>query len=212
VRFDGELAQLGVDLTAMCRLAGDAMERATEALVRADLALAERVIARDTELNALRARCEDRAYDLLALQAPVARDLRLLVAGLQAAERIERMGDLVCHVAEIVQRRHPRWAIPPELCDTFTEMGQLGVQAARAIEQTIANPLESQLPERDRADDRTDKLHRDLLSTITRKDCPYRVETGVDVALLARFYERFADQAVAVTRRLDFVVTGTTPR
>ena len=212
VRFEGELEQLGVGLTAMCRLAGDTMERATEALIRADLALAERVLADGRKLHALGAGCEDRAYELLALQAPVARDLRLLVTSIQAAEKIERMGDLASHVAEIVQRRHPRPAVPPELCDTFTEMGQLGVQAARAIEHTIANPLESQLPERDRADDRTDKLHRDLLLSITRRDSPYPVQIGIDVALLGRFYERFADQAVAVTRRLDFVVTGTTPR
>ncbi|MCU1661521.1 MAG: phosphate transport system protein [Pseudonocardiales bacterium] len=212
VRFDGELEQLGVDLTAMCRLAGDAMEQATGALVRADLAMAEQVIAGDSKLDALRALCEDRAYALLALQAPVARDLRLIVTGLQAAEKIDRMGGLACHVAEIVQRRHPRSAIPPELCGTFAEMGRLAVQAARAIEHTIANPLESQLPERERADDRTDELHRELLTTISRKDSSYRVQTGVDVALLSRFFERFADQAVAVTRRMDFVVTGTTPR
>ncbi|MHA6793013.1 phosphate signaling complex protein PhoU [Pseudonocardia bannensis] len=212
VAFGGELEQLGVDLAAMCRLAGDAMEQATRALVGADLALAERVIAGDSELDVLRARCEDRAFSLLASQTSVARDLRLLVSGIQAAEKIERMGDLARHVAEIVRRRHPQPAVPPELCGTFAEMGRLAVHAARAIEHTIANPLQSQLVERERADDRTDELHRGLLTAVSRKDSPYPVQTGVDVALLSRFFERFADQAVAVTRRLDFVVTGTTPR
>jgi phosphate transport system protein len=210
--FHGELEQLGVDLTAMCRLAGDAMERATRALIHADLLLAERVIAGDSELDALRTRCEDRAYALLALQSPVARDLRMLFTDIQAAEKIERMGGLACHVAEIVQRRHPQPAIPLELSDTFAEMGRLAVRAARAVEHTIANPLEGQLPQVERVDDRTDDLHRALLTAISRKDSPYPVQTSVDVALLSRFFERFADQAVAVTRRLDFVVSGTTPR
>ncbi|WP_250549919.1 PhoU domain-containing protein [Pseudonocardia sp. H11422] len=62
----------------------------------------------------------------------------------------------------------------------------------------------------ERADDRIDELHRRLLTTLTSKRCPYDVRTVVDVTLLARYLERFADQAVSVVRRLDFVVTGRT--
>ena len=90
--FHGELEQLGVELATMCGLAADAMEKASRALLGSDLVLAEQVISDDEELDAAQARCEEHAFVLLALQAPVARDLRLVVSAIQAAEKIERMG------------------------------------------------------------------------------------------------------------------------
>jgi len=211
VTFHGELQQLGGELALMCRLAGDAMEHAARALLRGDLVLAERVITEDEQLDGLRARCEEHTFRLLSLQAPVARDLRLVVTGIHAADRIERMGDLARHVAETARRRHPDCAVPAELTGQFTEMGRLAVTAARGVEQIIAAPNREHFTEQDRADDRMDALQREVLTAVTRREGPHAVRTGIDVALLARFFERFADQAVSVTRRLDYIVTGTVP-
>ncbi len=117
--FHGELEQLGVELATMCGLAAEAMDKATRAMLRCDLVLSEQVITEDENLDVARARCEDHAVRLLSLQAPVARELRTVVASIQAAEKIERMGDLARHVAELTRRRHPACTVPPELADQF---------------------------------------------------------------------------------------------
>lgn len=209
--FHGELEQLGVELAMMCGLAAQAMERATRALLRCDLVLAERVISDDDELDAARARCEGHAFIVLSLQAPVARDLRLVVTSIQAAEKIERMGDLARHVAELARRRHPACAVPTPLSGPFAEMGRLAVGAGRRVQEIIAAPMEEHFAEQDRADDRIDELHREILNAVQDPGSGCSVRDGVDVALLARFVERFADQAVSVTRRLDYIVTGAMP-
>jgi phosphate transport system protein len=209
--FQGELVQLGVELAAMCGLAAEAMERATRALLRCDLVLAEQVISDDDVLDAARARCEDHALRLLSLQAPVARDLRLVVTSIRAAEKIERMGDLARHVAQLARRRHPACAVPAGLTGQFAEMGRLAVAAGRRVQEIIAAPMEEHFAEQDRADDRIDELHREILNAVQDPASGCSVRDGVDVALLVRFFERFADQAVSVTRRLDYVVTGAVP-
>lgn len=210
--FHGELAQLGAELATMCALAGDAMEHATIALLNADLSLAEQVISGDIQIDRLRAQAEDDAYRLLSLQAPVARDLRLIVTGIRVAEKIERMGDLARHVAELARRRHPECAVPPEMAGRFAEMGRLSTRIARSVAETLAEPMAEQFAQRDRDDDRIDGLQRELLAAaVDQGDGPGAVRVGVDVALLTRFIERFADQAVSVARRLDYIVTGVVP-
>ena len=149
--FNGELEQLGVELATMCGLAADAMEKATRALLGSDLVLAEQVIRDDEELDAAQARCEEHTFRLLSLQAPVARDLRLVVSAIQAAEKIERMGDLARHVAELTRRRHPACAVPEDLTGRFGEMARLAVASARRVQDIIAAPMEEHFTERDRA-------------------------------------------------------------
>ncbi len=209
--FHGELEQLGVELATMCGLAAEAMENATRALLGSDLVLAEQVITDDEELDAAQARCEEHAFVLLALQAPVARDLRLVISAIQAAEKIERMGDLARHVAELTRRRHPACAVPTDLAARFGDMARLAVAAARRVQDIIAAPIQEHFTEQDRADDRIDELHRDILNAVHGDASGRSVRAGVDVALLARFVERFADQAVSITRRLDYIVTGVAP-
>ena len=209
--FHGELTRLGTDLAGMCALVRSTMERATRALVETDLHLAEEVITDGDEIRDRGRQCADHAGAMLALQAPVARDLRTVVTGIQAAEKIERMGDLARHVAEIVRLRHPEPSVPPELLGRFAEMGRLASAAARAVEDAIAAPDDLHSSAQERADDDTDRLQRELLDAVSQHEPPYPVRVGVDVALLARFYERFADQAVSITRRLDYVVTGSMP-
>ncbi len=211
-RFAGELEQLGVQLGAMCAMASAAMRDATGALLNADLSLAEQVMNVEEQLHLLREECEQHATGLLALQAPVARDLRLVVTSIQAAEKIERIGDLAGHIAATARRRHPACAVPAPLRGQFADLGRLAVLAADRVHQIISDPVGEHFAEQQRGDDQLDALHRDILTTLGRPDGPYTVRDAIDVALLARFFERFADQAVSVTRRLDYVVTGDTPR
>lgn len=206
--FHGNLEQLGSGLATMCGLAGDALDNAARALLHTDLALAEQVIDNDDAIDTHRARWAEHAEQLLALQSPVARDLRQVVTGLQIADKIERMGDLARHIAETVRRRHPESAIPDPVADQFTEMCRLAVGLARSVQYAITSPAQAQAEQRERDDDRVDQLHRTLLAALDDLTGPHPVRTAIDVALLARFVERFADQAVAISRRLDYIRTG----
>jgi phosphate transport system protein len=206
--FHGQLERLGADLAVMCGMVRQAMERATEALRNTDLVLAEQVISSDAEIDALAERCEEHASALLALQAPVARELRTVVTSIQAAEKLGRMGNLARHVAEVVRLRHPEPAAPAELLGNLVQMGELAAAACQRVQDAIAAPSHVLAPYQERADDETDRLQREVLDRVTTADPAYPVRVGVDVALLARYFERFADQAVTIARRLDFVVTG----
>jgi len=209
--FHGELERLGTDLAAMCGLVRLAMRHATQAMVDIDLSMAERVITDDLEIQRVGEQCAEHACALLALQAPVARDLRTVVTAIQAAEKIGRMSELARHIAEIVRLRHPQSVAPAELIDPLAQMGGLAVVASQRVEAAIAAPSGVLSAQSERADDESDRLQHEVLERVKHADPPYPVQVGVDVALLARFFERFADQAVGITRRLDYVVTGERP-
>jgi len=206
-----ELEQLADHLAAMSVQVADAMERATRALLEVDLSLAEQVISDDTKVDDARAQCEEQAYALLALQAPVATDLRTVLAVIHAAESLERMGDLALHVAKAARRRHPEPVLPDDVRPYFTEMGEVAVKLARQVEQVIhskdieaAKTIESE-------DDQVDDIHRHLFTVLMDREWPHGVAAAVDVTLLGRFYERYADHAVSVAKRMIFVVTGRMP-
>ncbi|HEV8559489.1 MAG TPA: phosphate signaling complex protein PhoU [Actinophytocola sp.] len=206
-----ELEQLADELAGMCSMVGDAMERATRALLEADLALAEQVIGDDSKVDEARSSCEEHAYALIALQAPVATDLRTVLAAIHAAESLERMGDLALHVAKAARRRHPQPVLPEQVRPYFSEMGRIAVSLARQAEQVIVSKDVDQARALEDADDEMDDLHRHLFTVIMDRDWPHGVAAAVDVTLLGRFYERFADHAVSVAKRVVFVVTGRMP-
>lgn len=206
-----ELGQLAEELATMCSMSATAMELATQALLEADLGLAEQVIGDDAKIDDARSACEEHAYALLALQAPVATDLRTVLAAIHAAESLERMGDLALHVAKAARRRHPNPVLPDDVKPYFAEMGRIAVELARAAEQVIENKDVDKARALEDADDEMDDLHRHLFTVIMDKDWQHGVAAAVDVTLLGRFYERFADHAVSVAKRVVFLVTGQMP-
>lgn len=209
--YQEQLSSLTVQLGEMCGLAGVAMERATQALLQADLALAEQVISEQDQLTEIRTRAEEAAFMLLALQGPVAGDLRAIVSGIQIIADIDRMGALALHVAKIARRRHPQHALPEEVNGYFAEMGRVAVElssSAREVLDTLDPAKAAQIREED---DAMDDLHRHLFSVLMDKDWKHGVTAAVDVTLLSRFYERFADHAVEIARRVIFTATGEMP-
>ena len=206
-----ELDRLADELAEMSHMAANAMELATQALLTADLALAEQVITDDQKIDDARAHCEEQAYQLIALQAPVATDLRTVLATIHAAESLERMGDLALHVARAARRRHPDHVLPPEIEGYFAEMGEVAVRLARQAEQVIRTRDVPAAQELERADDQVDDIHRHLFTVIMDPKWEHGVAAAVDTTLLGRFYERFADHAVSVGNRMIFVVTGKMP-
>ncbi|TQM82260.1 PhoU-like phosphate uptake regulator [Saccharothrix saharensis] len=209
--YHDQLGQLADQLADMCGMAGDAMERATASLLGADLALAEQVIGDDAKIDDVRADIEEQAYALLALQAPVATDLRIVLAVIHAAESVERMGDLALHVAKAARRRHPNPVLPDTVRPYFAEMGRIAVELAREATDIIRTQDVQRARSLEDADDAMDDLHRHLFTVIMDKDWQHGVPSAVDTTLLGRFYERFADHAVSVAKRTVFVVTGRMP-
>lgn len=125
--FHEQLDSLTELLSNMCGLAGVAMDTATQALLHADLAMAEQVIGDHDELAQMQTHAEEAAFALLALQAPVAGDLRLVFGSFQNVADAERMGALALHVAKIARRRHPHHVLPDEVESFFAEMGRIAV-------------------------------------------------------------------------------------
>ncbi|GAA3880334.1 phosphate signaling complex protein PhoU [Saccharothrix violaceirubra] len=209
--YHDQLGQLAEQLADMCAMAGDAMERATAALLGADLGLAERVIGDDLKIDDVRSSIEEQAYALLALQAPVATDLRVVLAVIHAAESVERMGDLALHVAKAARRRHPNPVLSETVQPYFAEMGRIAVELAREATEIIRSRDVERARSLEDADDAMDDLHRHLFTVIMDKEWSHGVASAVDTTLLGRFYERFADHAVSVAKRTVFVVTGRMP-
>jgi phosphate transport system protein len=195
----------------MCRLAGIAMERATQSLLQADLVLAEQVIGDHEKIMAASARAEETAFVLLALQAPVAGDLRAIVSSIQIVADVERMGALALHVAKIARRRHPQHALPEEVNGYFSEMGRVAVDLATSARDVLLSRDPAKARQMREDDDAMDDLHRHLFSVMMDREWRHGVAAAVDVTLLGRFYERFADHAVEISRRVIFQVTGQLP-
>jgi phosphate transport system protein len=207
-QFHGELTSLSEQMVEMTRLAGSAISRATLALLDADLSLAESVIAADGEMDRIQARIEEKSLELLARQQPVATDLRTIVTGLRMSADLERMGDLARHVAKLARLRYPESPIPPSLHSTILEMGQVAERVVAKTGTVIAGRDLTMASELERDDDAMDRLHRELFRVLLSPNWTYGVEAAVDVTLCGRYYERFADHAVSVARRVTFLVTG----
>ncbi len=195
------------ELVAMSRLVASMMERASAALLEADREKAEAVIEADEEIDSINQEVELSTTELIALQQPVATDLRIVVSSMRIATTIERMGDLAQHIAKTARMRYPDRAVPADLEPAFREMaaiadrmgGQMGeVLASKDVD--LARRIESD-------DDRMDDLHRQVLDHLLSQD-PGPAAQAVDVTLLNRYYERYADHCVSVARRVIYLVIG----
>lgn len=209
--YHEQLAELDREMGDMCALAGSAMKKATQALLDADASLTDQVIGDHDQLVAKRARAEQEAFALLALQQPVAGELREIVTSIQIMADAERMGALAVHVAKIARMRHPQHALPEEVRWCFTEMGAVAVAMCESARQALAAGDPYKAVRLRAEDDAMDNLHRQLFTVLLDHAWTHGVPVAVDAALLGRFYERFADHAVEVGRRLAFKVTGTLP-
>jgi phosphate transport system protein len=209
--YHEQLSGLSTQLGETCGLAATALDTATRALLEADLTLAEQVIADHEHITALCRRSEAIALKLLALQQPVAGDLRMIVGSIHVGADIERMAALAVHVATISRLRHPDCAIPDEVCASFTEMGSRAVQLARTAQEVLLSREPDKAARLRDEDDAVDAEHRHLFTLLIDRKWQDGICSAVDVALLGRYYERFADHAVEIGRRVVFEATGGLP-
>jgi phosphate transport system protein len=199
------------DLVGMSGQVQDAVRGATEALLAADLAKAEDVITADATIDALHDDLEARCFSLLARQAPVAGELRTVVAALRMVADLARMGDLAAHVAKIARLRYPERAVPEGLVPNFALMARVSedmvATAGRSLSERNAHAA-GRLAD---SDEEIDELRRSQFRLMLAKDWPYGVEAAVDVSLLGRYYERIADHAVLMASRVIYIITGLLP-
>lgn len=207
-QYHEDLDAITGSLVDITRLAGSAINHATQALLDADLQAAESVISGDAAIDGLYEQIEANGLDLLARQQPVASDLRVIITSLRMVADIERMGDLALHIAKVARRRYPASAIPAELQPTVLEMGQVAQRICKKCSSVIAGRDLAMAAELERDDDVMDNLHRRLFSTLLDDSWHGGIESAIDVTLCGRYYERFCDHAVSVARRVHFLVTG----
>lgn len=203
-----QLESINADLVVMTELVGKAISKATDSLLNDDLKLAEEVITSDEIINSLNSSIEERSLQMVALQAPVATDLRILMSAIRMGSSLERMGDLASHISKQVRLRYPNPSIPEELRGTFARMGEA---ATKIVAETgrVIKTRDTDLADKIKTyDDELDNLHRELFSVVLDDNWAHSVEAAIDVTLLSRFYERFGDHAVTVARRVVHIVTG----
>lgn len=206
--FHEALHSLSDELVEMTRLVGSAMARSSTALLDADLGLAESVIAADEKVDAIHHELDARAIELLAREQPVATDLRQVVTTLRMSADLERMGDLARHVAKIARRRYPDTAVPAEMRGIVLEMSQVAERIVVKTGSVIASTDVEAAVQLERDDDEMDRLHRELYLHLLDASWSHGMECAIDITLIGRYYERYADHAVSVARRVVYLVTG----
>lgn len=207
--FHDDLDAIGQSLVEMSQLVSVAMLQSTKALLEADLTLAEKVISEDEQIDNLHHDLDSRTLNLLARQQPVAGDLRTLVTSIRMSSDLERMGDLAHHIAKLARMRFPACAVPPELVFIIQEMGDVAQKIIKKTTEIITSHDTLAAVELEKDDDDMDKLHRKLFEILLDDNWSHGIETAIDMTLLGRYYERCADHAVSVARRVYFLVTGT---
>jgi len=209
--FQDELDGVSQSLVDLTNMVSESIVKSSKALLTADLKLAEEVIATDAKIDDYQHDLDTRIIDIIARQQPVASDLRALITALRMSADLERMGDLSHHIAKVARLRHPNNAIPNDLVLAFTEMGYVAEKLATKVATVITTRDTDMALQVEKDDDEMDDLHRKVISGIISNGSSITVESAIDLTLLGRYYERFADHAVAVARRVYFLVKGEFP-
>ena len=206
--FQDELDNVSQSLVDLTTMVSTSVVKASKALQTADLNLAEEVIATDNKIDDYQHDLDARIIDIIARQQPVASDLRALVTALRMSADLERMGDLSHHIAKVARLRHPNSAIPNDLLLAFTEMGHVAEKLATKVATVITTRDTDMALQVEKDDDEMDELHKKVIAGIIGSNPVLSLDVAIDLTLLGRYYERFADHAVSVSRRVYFLVTG----
>jgi phosphate transport system protein len=206
------LDELRDDVIKMAAMVSESIGAGTQALLDADLAIVEQVLATNETIDQLEHDIERRAYELFARQQPMAIDLRMMLAVLRILHELELTGNLMVSVAKAARRLYPS-ELPPRIRGLLERMGaQASVQLHLAVDAFADQDqaLASALPDMDDVmDDLQKELFRAIFSTLNADEAG--LQQAVQLALVGRYYERVADHAVNIGRWTHFVVTGELP-
>ncbi len=206
--FQQELREVQDRLVEIAGLVADSIENATRAFNESNVALAESVIADDDKIDARAAELDELAIQILARQQPVARDLRIVVSALRISASLERMGDMSEHIAQLARYRFPEKVVPKTLRPTFKSMGALDVEIARKLTELLrTEDVEIAEAIRDQ-DDEIDALHLSVFDQVLGETWKGAAADTVDATLASRYHERFADHAVSISKKVQYLATG----
>ncbi|HEY3690591.1 MAG TPA: PhoU domain-containing protein [Pseudonocardiaceae bacterium] len=209
--FHAQLDELIIDLVRMTRLASQMMTNAAIALHQADVPLTTVVMANRDQMNAMHDDAEQGCIALLVQQAPDTDDARAVVAILRAVRHLKRMGNLARHVAVIARLKHPNPMMADEVRPVLARMSLLASQFAEDAAATIERHDRVSASQLAEADHEVNSLRRHLFSILFAADWSHGVEQAVDAALIGRYYERFADHAVAVAAEARYLTSCRLP-
>ncbi len=206
--FQQELAEVQERLVEIAGLVAVAIDNATRAFNESNVSLAEIVIDEDTKIDEAAIALDELAINILARQQPVARDLRIVVSALRISASLERMGDMAEHIAQLARYRFPDKVVPKSLRSTFAELGRLDVQIAHKLTELLRTE-DTQLAEEIRNDDdRIDALHLSVFDKVLGETWKGAAVDTVDSTLASRYHERFADHAVSIAKKVQYLATG----
>jgi len=206
--FQQELAEVQDRLVEISSLVADSIENATRAFNESDVSLAETVIAEDHRIDALAGELDELAITILARQQPVARDLRIVVSALRISASLERMGDMAEHIAQLARFRFPEKVVPKGLRKTFAEMGRLDVEIARKLTNLLETQDLAIAEDIRNEDDKVDALHLSVFDKVLGETWKGGAVDTVDATLASRYHERFADHAVSIAKKVQYLATG----
>lgn len=206
--FQQELREVQDRLVEIAGLVAESIDNATRAFNESDVSLAEAVIADDEKIDVAAAELDELAINILARQQPVARDLRIVVSALRISASLERMGDMAEHIAQLARYRFPDKVVPKSLRGTFAEMGQLDVAIARKLVELLRSEDVKLAEEIRNEDDKVDALHLSVFEKVLGETWKGGVGDTVDATLASRYHERFADHAVSIAKKVQYLATG----
>jgi phosphate transport system protein len=206
--FQQELREVQERLVEIAALVEASIENATRSFNESNVSLAETVIADDAKIDELTVSLDELAINILARQQPVARDLRIVVSALRISASLERMGDMSEHIAQLARYRFPEKVVPKSLRTTFAEMGRLDVEVAKKLTQLLRSEDVKIAEEIRNDDDRIDELHLSVFDKVLGETWKGGAEDTVDATLASRYHERFADHAVSIAKKVQYLATG----
>lgn len=210
--FHHELDVVRDDIVRMAGLVSEALARATRAFLDGDLSVADDLLKGDDVIDELALDVEEHCYQLLALQQPMASDLRALTTAIRLTAEIERSGDLVTNIVKAARRIYGT-DIDPKVRGVLQELGEqvhrlfrLSIDAYVDHDVGLATAL-------DDMDDTVDGLHVDFMESIfeTHESGEIPLPVAVQLALVGRYYERIGDHAVNIGERVNYLCTGWLP-
>ncbi|MHA7985693.1 phosphate signaling complex protein PhoU [Rathayibacter sp. CAU 1779] len=206
--FQHEMREVQDRLVEIAELVVVSIRNATEAFNEGDVSLAETVIQNDQKIDALTVVLDELSIQILARQNPVARDLRIVVSALRISASLERMGDIAEHIAQLARYRFPDKVVPKSLRGTFQEMGRLDVLIAERLVELLRTQDPRIADEIRDQDDDIDELHVSVFDKVLGETWKGEAVDTVDATLASRYHERFADHAVSIAKKVQYLVTG----
>jgi phosphate transport system protein len=206
--FQQELREVQDRLVEIAELVTVAITNATRAFNESDVSLAERVIADDSKIDELTVVLDELSIQILARQQPVARDLRIVVSALRISASLERMGDMAEHIAQLARYRFPDKVVPKSLRGTFAEMGKYDVLIAQKLTELLRTQDGAIAEEIRNDDDVIDELLVKVFDKVLGEKWKGETVDTVDATLASRYHERFADHAVSIAKKVQYLGTG----